>query len=233
MPVLTYAQVGYLGKRLSIQYAPTLGNPWLQNFFDDSRLDTDNAGYIQEYAKHNYPSYPRYNAPNHNKKSLFINIKHRLMLDYTISARSTIGFGYHLARYGYYARDLFQANADSTRFTQVESSGNIEGKDMVLRFTRFSQETAPIGSYFTISIGKHSSQHYITMKDISGRFRERTEEHIFVGLDVGKNILIGNGLFLNVGAAIQYSSAYKDIKNYRITTFNIFRPTVGIGYIPF
>ncbi len=232
LPLASFAQVGYLGKRINIQYAPTLGNPWLQNALDGSSLNTTFDSYIIEGAK-DYPSYPRYNATSHSKKTTFLNIKHRFLLNYTISSNSTIGLGYNIEKYGFYARDLFIANEDSTQFVQTESSGNIDGTDLILKYTKYNSNTAPIGHYFSVSVGLNKAKKYIIAKDIDGHFKETTVNIPFVGLDVGRNILIGDGLFVNIGVAMQFSQKYLKLENYRTFTYNIFRPTVGIGYIPF
>ena len=232
LPLLASAQVGYLGKRFDIQYAPTIGNPWLQNIFDDSQFDVTFDGYVIEEAK-DYPAMPRYNAVHHRRKATFLNFKHRFLLNYTISSRSSIGIGYNLAKYGIYARDIFRANEDSTRFERVETSGNFEATDFILRYTKFHGYTAPIGNYFSVSVGLNKTKRYVVAKDLPGHFKEKLTQIPFIGLDLGRNILIRNGLFLNFGIAVQWSSKYKKHENYRTALYNVFRPTIGIGYIPF
>ncbi len=227
VPMVSMGQAGYLGKRVDIQYTPSLGNAWLRNFFDP---DTQPEG-----AKPaNYPGYPRYNAANRSKKSNIINLKHRFLLNYTISSKSSIGFSYSLARYGMWVDDIGVPNADSTVVIPVETSGNVEETDFALRYVKYKNGTAPIGNYFALSIGMSKTKGYAVVKGLSGHFNEKELKTPFLGVEVGRNILIGKGLFLSVGLETQLSpwdeGSNESNRSYK---FNILRPTLGLGYIPF
>lgn len=221
LPFSATAQKGYLGKRIDIEYKSSIGNPWLQRALEEDPIWNGN-----------YVLYPRFNAQDYSRKTRVFNFKHYLGINFVLSAKYTLGVGVAQAKYGSENYDDYIANEDSTKFKEVSMFGSVIEKNFFIKLKKFKHNYAPIGTYSSICLGLNKVYLYNSYEGSDIEYDPQNAKIPYVEFEYGKNVLIGKGLYLNFGGLLHYSPFYSNERE-RSRLYNIFRPTVGIGYIVF